>query len=297
MKPILAGSLLVALLAAAVPASAGPVTITIHEGRVTLIADNATPREILREWARVGQTQIVNGERVEGPPITLRLENMPERRALDIVLKSAAGFMVAERPVMSASASMYDRILILATSTAVAAAPPPRAGAAPGRPQQPVYIAPVPPPADEVFVAEEPEPVENVEEHMTDVQMNAPGVSPYPGVGGKQPETNFDYANPQRAMQQRMEQELMQQQQEGQPAPPALFPGTTGAAGGARTGMPSAPVGSSARPGEVVAPPQTPPNPYTNPYNLGGQPGKVVQPTPQPDEQKYRNPYEPPSKQ
>jgi hypothetical protein len=290
MKPILAGSLIVAALATAVPAGAGPVTITIHEGRVTLVADNATPREILREWARVGQTQIVNGERVQGPPVTLRLDNVPERRALDVVLKTAAGFMVAERPILEAGASRYDRILILATSTAVAAAPPPRAGAGavPAVAQQPAYA---PPPAPgEVFVAEEPDANDNVEEHVSDGEMS-PGVSPYPGVGRK-PETNFDYANPQRAMQQRMEQ-----QQQGEPVAPTFFPGTAGAQGGARTDGPPAPVGS-ARPGEIVAPPQAPANPYGtpyNPYNPGAQPGRP-QPQP-PDEQKYKNPYEPPSKQ
>jgi hypothetical protein len=295
MKPILAASLLVAALAIAVPAGAGTVTITIHEGRVTLVAENATPREILREWARVGQTQIVNGENVQGPPVTLRLENVPERRALDIVLKTAAGFMVAERPVLSASASMYDRILILATSTAVAASPPPPAGPRPGVARQP-YAPPVPvqPPTGEVFVADEQVMDDAEEQHMVDMQPDAPIVNPYPGASGTPPETNFDYANPQRAMQQRMEQERLQQ---GPPVgQPTLFPGTVGAAGGERTPGPTEPVGS-ARPGEIVAPPATPPQ-YVNPYNLGGQPGRPVQPTPvPPDQQKYRNPYEPPAPQ
>ena len=42
--------------------------VTMKDGRVTLAANGATVREILAEWARVGQTRIVNGERVTGAP-------------------------------------------------------------------------------------------------------------------------------------------------------------------------------------------------------------------------------------
>ena len=41
------------------------VQITIHNGRVTLVARDATLRQILAEWARVGQTKIVNIERIK----------------------------------------------------------------------------------------------------------------------------------------------------------------------------------------------------------------------------------------
>jgi len=48
-------------LAVAAPASAD-VHITLQNGRVSIDAKDATLREILAEWAKVGQTKIVNGE-------------------------------------------------------------------------------------------------------------------------------------------------------------------------------------------------------------------------------------------
>ena len=40
------------------------VRLSIHDGLVWLIADRATVAQVLAEWARVGQTQIVNGARL-----------------------------------------------------------------------------------------------------------------------------------------------------------------------------------------------------------------------------------------
>ena len=66
-------------------------------GRVTLIAHDVTVREILAEWARVGQARIVNGEKLTGGPVTIELTDVPEARALDTVLRSAAGYVMAPR--------------------------------------------------------------------------------------------------------------------------------------------------------------------------------------------------------
>ena len=85
-------------------------------------------RQILQEWARLGNTKIVNAEKVVGSPITLELINVPERQALDTILRSTAGYLAAPRPVGVTGASVYDRIMILPTSrppAAVASAAPP----------------------------------------------------------------------------------------------------------------------------------------------------------------------------
>ena len=89
---------------------------------MTLSAQNAPVRAILAEWARLGGATIVNGDRVVGPPVTLELTGVPERQALDIVLRSVAGYMLAPRRAGSIGASMFDRILILPTSVAPQAA-------------------------------------------------------------------------------------------------------------------------------------------------------------------------------
>lgn len=103
-------------LAAASPAWAGEVKLQIRNGRVTLEAQNATAREILAEWSRVGGTRFVNAERVPGGPLTLVLTDVPESKALDTVLRSVSGYMAAPRPAAVPGASVYDRIVILATA-------------------------------------------------------------------------------------------------------------------------------------------------------------------------------------
>ena len=45
--------------------------------------------------------------------VSLELVDMPERQALDILLRSASGYMVAERQTPVAGASAFDRIMIL----------------------------------------------------------------------------------------------------------------------------------------------------------------------------------------
>lgn len=108
---VLAGNLLVAASASA------EVTVTMVNGNVSVSATNATLGQILAEWARVGQTRIVNVERVSGAPITIELVNVPEAQALDTVLRSVSGYLAAPRTAPAANASTFDRIFLLPTST------------------------------------------------------------------------------------------------------------------------------------------------------------------------------------
>jgi hypothetical protein len=108
---------LVALTGSA--AFAQQVQLTIKDGRVTLKAENASVRQILDEWTRVGQTRIVNAEKVTGPPLTITLVDVPERDALDTVMRQAAGYAVVERTADVPNASMFDRILVMGRTTPV----------------------------------------------------------------------------------------------------------------------------------------------------------------------------------
>jgi hypothetical protein len=134
-----------ALLIAAPPADAGELSLSIANGRVTLIAHDATVRQILDEWARLGQTRIVNGDKLLGTPLTLELRDVPEAKALETVLRSAAGYMVAPRTAGSMGASVFDRILILPTSRppAVTSAPPAQFNRAAQPQPQPQPVMPV----------------------------------------------------------------------------------------------------------------------------------------------------------
>jgi hypothetical protein len=107
------------------------VQLTMKDGLVTLVVRNVPVREVLKEWARVGQTQIVNAEKLAGTPVTLQIVDQPEGRVLDILLRSAAGYIAAPRAAARNGASIYDRIAILASSQPPAGAPPPVMAAAP----------------------------------------------------------------------------------------------------------------------------------------------------------------------
>jgi hypothetical protein len=134
----IAGAAFLMLLAAST--ASAQVQLSISGGRVTLTATNATVRQILTEWARIGQTKIVNVERIPGGPITLQFANVPEREALDVLLRSVTGYMAAPRPVAVANLSQYDRILVLPT----AATPRVPVAAAPTPVQRPTFPQPAP---------------------------------------------------------------------------------------------------------------------------------------------------------
>jgi hypothetical protein len=160
---------------AAVPATA-QVTLTLTDGRVTLVATQATPRQILTEWARIGQTRIVNIERLAGAPISLELTDIPEKQALDIILRSSSGYLAAPRAAAVANTSYYDRIFLIpgtpqprtaSSSSAPPMLPQPRVQAFPTEPdldppanvQRPPIVTPppaaaplVPPPAQPAIV-------------------------------------------------------------------------------------------------------------------------------------------------
>src|SRR5882724_10636071 len=103
-----------ASLLAASPAAAD-VQLTIQNGHVSIVAKDATVRQILTEWARVGHTKIVNVERIPGGPITLELNNVTEAQALEILLRAISGYIAAPRPVdaVSANLSTFDRIIVM----------------------------------------------------------------------------------------------------------------------------------------------------------------------------------------
>lgn len=128
MRKILLFLVIPAILAAPAAAAAGELTLTIRNGLVTINADDVPLSMIMAEWARVGQTKIVNGEKMM-TRVSLNLVDVPERRALDVLLRSASGFMASERRLASAGASVFDSIMILPTSTPPAyspiASPPP----------------------------------------------------------------------------------------------------------------------------------------------------------------------------
>jgi hypothetical protein len=141
--------IVVALLGWAVSASAQAVKIEFRGGLVNLNAQNAPLRAILAEWTRLGGTRIINGDRMPAVPVTLELNGVTERQAVDVLLRSAAGYIVGARPEGSTGVSTFASILILATSAPIR---PASAPAVAGRAvQQPRIVAPDPDPDDDLI--------------------------------------------------------------------------------------------------------------------------------------------------
>jgi len=291
------------------------VTLSLKDGRATLRAQNASVRQILAEWERQGHVRVVGVDRLAASqPLTLTLEDVPERQALDIVLRSVPGYMAVDRMEPLAGASRYDRLVLLArTSTPVQS---PVASAAPTpAPAQP-YVQNLdqgPMAASDRADADQFEDAANVEPPMP----TAPVVNPYPGMGAAgpgmgaagpavmnsggaangnaPPETQFDYANPQRYFDR-----MRQMQQSGQAPGAAPVPGSTldTAATPAPTGSPTAPT-TFAKPGIAPAPTTQPgQQQFFNPYNLPpeqlqGNPTTPTATPVEPDRSKYANPYQP----
>jgi hypothetical protein len=165
------------LFVGASSASAQNLQLTIANGRVTLVADNVPVRQILAEWSRIGNTQMVNAEKLGGSPVTLRLLDVPEAQALDVVLRSASGYMAAPRAAGQAGASRFDRVLILATSRPTTTGPPPALSNAQPRfqPQPPPMIMPQP--------VEQEEMADDQDVPMEEMAPDAmPGFAPQPGA-------------------------------------------------------------------------------------------------------------------
>jgi len=146
------------LCASVLPAAAQSVKVSFHEGKVDLSAQNATPRAILTEWARVGGTRLVNVERVAGSPMTLEFKNADEQQVLEALLRGVSGYMLGPR-VTRASTSGFDRIVLLPTSTAsvAASARPSPVTPAFGRPPGPQPLRRLPEPVDDDQDAVEPD--------------------------------------------------------------------------------------------------------------------------------------------
>ncbi len=264
-------------LAAILPVSAQSVSLTLRDGRVTLITQNATPAAILAEWARVGQVKVVDAERVPSTPLTLRLENVPEREALDIVLRGAAGYIAAPRAQpLAGSASRFDRLIVMASSPGASTAA--RAGGAASGART-AAIAPAP--AMPAQVEEDLEQSQPALIEETPAQLPAP----------EQPtsSTNFDYANPQRYFAARQaEQQAAEAAQQQQVAQPSASPIGALSQTSARPGMLPTPQPQGTSTGSGT--------PTVNPYGLpaGQTPGSSPGASPlEPDRAKYINPYAP----
>jgi hypothetical protein len=233
-----------------VPARVDAQQLTLHiqNGIVSLDAQNVPIRQILAEWARIGGARIVNGEKVTGGPVTLQLNGVSERQALDTILRGVSGYMLASRQPGSAGASAFDRILILPTSSAPRSTAPANVAFAP----RPMPVQPAEPVETEVV-----EDDDHDEPEAGDPDAAAEGgeetVQPQPGLNPRF-QRRPTFPNPMGA--------------QGQPfAPQGVFPGPPQPVqtdeevplGQPATGPFNVPPGASATPGVIAPVPQQDP--------------------------------------
>jgi len=105
----------IAVWLGSVAPAAAQVHLTMNSGRISLVAQNATLSQILAEWSRVGQTTIVNGDRVPDEPLNLQFNNVPEEEVLDTLLRPLSGYVAGTRDPTVQGLARFDRIVIMPT--------------------------------------------------------------------------------------------------------------------------------------------------------------------------------------
>jgi hypothetical protein len=147
LRSILVCSAVLGLLAAGT-AAAQKLSLRIEQGLVTLDADNVTVDEVLARWSQVTGLNVVS-KSGEGSdiPVSLRLDGVPERDALRMVLRDLSGHIMGERRDPVTGLVTIDRLMILPQSSAepsTVAERPRRLEPFTRRPPAPAYLqAPV----------------------------------------------------------------------------------------------------------------------------------------------------------
>jgi len=147
------GLLIACLLAPNVEAD---LRFSLSDGRVVIVAKDASVAEILAEWGRIGQTAIENADQLPTERVTLELRNVGEADALAVLLRGARAYLARPRAAIDPHTSLFERIVIVKLSavqpmpepTAVRAAMP-EVSPAVREPMPSVAFAPRSAPADD----------------------------------------------------------------------------------------------------------------------------------------------------
>jgi hypothetical protein len=260
MRATIPCTLVLLLLAAPPAANAGTLRLEFRDGYVSISAVSVPLQQVLTEWARLGQTRVVNAEKLGGAPLTLELTHVPETQALDTLLRSVPGYLAARRATFVAGGSQFDRIVVMPGTVAppspsVAAPPPPL----PPAPMPAIAVEdqddPVPQEApDQAGAAEQEQDPDQPQPQQPQTLPN-PGVQPIPpapqgqddgeGVPPQQPQT---LPNP--GVQPIPP--APQRQNDGDGVPPQQPAGPVQVPGGGAVVSPT--------PGQLPLPPAKPPN-------------------------------------
>ena len=169
---------------ACLSAQAQTVKVEFLMGKVNLVAQDASLRAILNEWSRVGGTKLVNPERLTGPPLTLELVGVPERQALDILLRDVGGYILGPRAALVAGVSSFDRLVVVTAVAGRGAPPGPSFPTARPAPQLGRVITPIErePTADDVNLDDNDDDQDTPERVDPGARVRPGAPSPGPGL-------------------------------------------------------------------------------------------------------------------
>lgn len=137
---IAVGVLLAGIGAARLGAQAmGPrqLEVTFNNGKVSIVAQNVTVRDILLEWGRKGGSRMVNVDKIGGSIVPIiEFHDEPEAKVLRSLLRDVPGYGAAPRVAPSADASTFSAIFVLPARTVMVSGAP-AASAPPAQQMQP----------------------------------------------------------------------------------------------------------------------------------------------------------------
>ena len=112
-----------ALLACAEGSAAQTLSLRVQDGRATLEARGVSARQIVAEWAAQTEATVVGSDALSPEPVTLHLVEVPERVALDIILREARGYILGAGPRRTAASNFGSILIMPATSPRSPASP------------------------------------------------------------------------------------------------------------------------------------------------------------------------------
>ena len=109
---IFVSALLLAATGAVAAPRPGSILVRFEQGRVSVVATDACAADILAEWSRVGNTEIIGADRLSGRSLTLALTGVDESKALEEILGSGYGFVGSIRTAPDAAVSRFTRLVV-----------------------------------------------------------------------------------------------------------------------------------------------------------------------------------------
>jgi glycosyltransferase involved in cell wall biosynthesis len=91
--------------------------LTFRDGHISVVAHGVTVQQVLKEWERVGHTQVVHAEAAAAALIDIDLQDVTEEEALDVLLRSSAGFLAIAAQAPGETTSHFERILIVPSTS------------------------------------------------------------------------------------------------------------------------------------------------------------------------------------